>query len=167
MKKIYIFAVFLLLILSLLYVSSLYNVVTISGKNKTEIFFVKDGCKIELEFIHSVELFKYKEIYEVRDGKFILRKALTKSFGWGLPSGGNVTFENDYIVFKSNRTYRYLYISTHSINDYTIKLDHKTLKLDDFGNLIKLKVDEIWPWTFQRLKEGLLMKENYLAGKPY
>lgn len=150
------FAVFLIFLI----LASNYNVITLEGDNISKTFFVKDNAKVKLEFIHSVERFKYIEIYEVFDGKLILREVLCKSAGWGLPYYGEITHEDDYIVYHLNKTFRSFYVSVYPSNNYTIYVDGNEFRLDDVDCILLIRVDDLWQWTFQRLKESLHMKEG-------
>ncbi|ADB58367.1 DUF1850 domain-containing protein [Archaeoglobus profundus] len=165
MKKIFLLILFCFSTLILIYYISLYNVLTVQGDRNVQQMLIKDGTIVTLKFVHSVELFDYIEVYEVYDGNLILKKAMSKSFGWGLPYYGNLTFEDYYIVYRFNKSFRSFYVSTYDFNNYTLRVDNKTLKLDNFGTLVKLRVDDLWQWIFQRLKESLPMKEDCLDGK--
>ncbi len=165
MRKIFLLVLICFSILPLTYLTSHYNVLTVEGDRNSQQILVEDGTIVTLKFVHSVELFDYIEVYEVYDGKLILRKAMCKSLGWGLPYYGNFTFEDGYMVYRFNKSFKSFYVSTYDLNNYTLRVDNKTLKLDDFGTLVKLRVDDLWQWTFRKLRESLLMREGCLDGK--
>ncbi len=138
----------------------------IDGKNKTEEFLLKNGEIIELSFVHSVELSRWIEIYEVHPNCLVLIEAKTKSFGWGLPFSGNFSFEDGWMVFKMDRKFRELRISTSNLNDYTLKIEGKVIKLDRFGDLITLKPEGgMMPWIYQKLRKSFFMKEIFLVSR--
>ena len=160
------FIVFFVFAIATFYILfSSFNVLIIKGEKDSTALLLKDGDVIELKFRHSVELTDYVEVYEVKSGYLILKEAKTQSLGWGLPFNGNFSFEDNYLVYRYNKKFKELYIATSDINDYTLIVKGKVIKLENFGKMVKLGVDDIWHWTYQRLKESLYTKESYLAGK--
>jgi len=56
---------------------------------------VRDGITFKIHFIHSVELTRWVEIFEIK-GRMLHLKTLTNSAGWALPSTatlGNFSFK--------------------------------------------------------------------------
>jgi len=157
--------VFIVLV-ALTIIDTSYTTLIIDGENKTEEFLVRNGDAIELSFVHSVELSRWIEVYKVHPNHLVLIKAKTKSFGWGLPFNGNFSFEDDWMVFGMNRKFRELKISTSNLNDYTLKIKGKVIKLDDFGDLITLRPEGgMMPWIYQKLRKSFFMKEIFPVGK--
>lgn len=130
------------------------QVIEISG-NRTVLIPVSDHRKFEISFIHSVELCRWIEIYEVREGKIHLIKTLTRSAGWGLPSTGNFSFEvingEEWMVYYLDREFDDIPISTDPVNDYTLTVGDTVLKLASLGKRIDIKIVAIpsiqyWGW---------------------
>ncbi len=133
-------AVLLISILTVfLFVQTKYTTLIIEGKNGVDALLLKNGEIVELSFVHSVELSRWVEVYEIHPNRLILIEAKTKSFGWGLPYNGNFSFEDGWMVFRMHRTFRELRISTSDINDYTLIVGGKILKLDSFGDLVTIR----------------------------
>ncbi len=134
------------------YVLSSYNIVTVEGDEKGLVLILKDGDVLQIKFIHSVELVDYIEVYEVRDGYLILKCAKTESLGWGIPYDGNFSFEDGYLTYRYNKSFKEIYISTSEINDYTLTVDGKSIKLGEFGKTVRLGVDDLCQSIFQSLR---------------
>ena len=142
----FVFPIFVILLLIALTIPS-KDVVIIEGKQKVVI----ETDSFSITYIHSVELFRCVELYEVKNGRLILTKTLTKSFGWGLPSEGNVTLEKDWFVYSINRTFKQIEVSTYKINDYTLEFKRKSIKLSHFGDRVLIRAEKInllefWRW---------------------
>lgn len=60
---------------------------------------VDDGTRVALEYTHSVEQSRVYEEYAVRGDRLEQTRMAFKSYGWGLPSGANVTLENGTYVY--------------------------------------------------------------------
>ncbi len=130
---------------------------TIRGEEGSTILKVNEGEKINLSFIHSVELFRWTEIYQVEDEELILIESLTKSCGWGLPSvGKNFSFKEvggeTWMAFEMRRPLKSLLISTAPINDYTLTLNRRVIKLGKFGKLVEIRVKKLNLLKFLLLK---------------
>lgn len=91
---------------------------------------VESGDKIEVSWIHSVELTPWIEVYEVSDqrGQMELKLIETRfqSFGAGTPDSlvGTVTIEDGYIVINELEEYieRFKWIHSHDAQ-YELKLN--------------------------------------------
>ncbi|MCX8125903.1 MAG: DUF1850 domain-containing protein, partial [Dehalococcoidia bacterium] len=99
---------------------------------------------IECSFMHSVEKSRVVELYRMDKRGLVLYEARTKSSGWGLPSsepgysmkriGGETWF-----VFDVVRPVTELVIATDPVNDYTLRVGDRTLKLEDFGRQVTIE----------------------------
>ncbi|MDS0220114.1 DUF1850 domain-containing protein [Haloarcula sp. S1AR25-5A] len=66
---------------------------------------VEDGTIVALEYMHSVEKTRVYDEYTVRGDHLEMTRMEFESFGWGLPSGANVTRENGMYVFDPPGNY--------------------------------------------------------------
>lgn len=163
-----------LVIVLVIYSLSPLKVLEISGKSgrsgesgeyrnvKKELIPVRDKITFEISFIHSVELSRWVEIYEVNGTMLHLKKSLTKSAGWGLPStpsSGNFTFEEvngeEWMAYYLDRNLDSLTISTYSINDYIMQIGDTRVALENFGKLVTIKVKSIPRYEYWRWKIGI------------
>ena len=106
---------------------------------------VRDGDEVTLSFIHSAELSPWVEIYEVKGDSLVLKRALTQSTGWGLPSvEGNFSFVEfngqKWMAFEIKRKFRILRISALPSNNYTLSVDGKVIKL---GNEARVRIEDV------------------------
>jgi hypothetical protein len=147
-----------------IYFLSPLQVLEISGVsgNKKELIPVKDKTTFEISFIHSVELSRWVEIYEVNGTTLHLKKTLTKSAGWGLPSttsSGDFSFEEvngeGWMAYYLDRDFKSLTISTYSINDYILQIGDTRVALENFGKLVTVKVKTIPRHEYWRWKIGI------------
>ncbi len=53
----------------------------------------KEGSEFTIKYTHSVELTPVWEVYEIREGKIILKETVFQSFGAGLPSTSPYEFD--------------------------------------------------------------------------
>ncbi|CQH51848.1 TRAP-type transport system protein small subunit [Halobacterium hubeiense] len=60
---------------------------------------VEDGTTVALEYTHSVEKTRVYDGYTVRGDRLEMTRMAFESYGWGLPSGANVTRENGTFVY--------------------------------------------------------------------
>ncbi len=154
--------VILVALATLTYSLSPLEVLEVSGEAKKELIPVRDGTTFEISFIHSVELSRWVEIYEVRGTMLHLKKTLTKSAGWGLPSTaspGNFSFEEingeGWMAYYLDRNFESLTISTYSINDYILQIGDTRVALDDFGRLVTVEVKKVPRYEYWRWKIGI------------
>ncbi len=154
--------VVLLFSLFIAYASLPVNVLEISGSEGRELIPVENRTTFEISFIHSVELSRWIEIYEVDGAVLHLKKTLTKSAGWGLPStpsSGNFSFEDvdgeGWMAYYLDRELESLTISTYSINDYILQIGDNRLVLEKFGRLVTIKVKTIPRYEYWRWKVGI------------
>lgn len=147
-----------------IYSLSSMQVLEISGVSgdRKELIPVRDKTTFEISFIHSVELSRWVEIYEVNGTTLHLKKTLTKSAGWGLPSTaspGNFSFEEingeGWMAYYLDRDFNSLTISTYSINDYILQIGDTRVVLENFGNLVTVKVKTIPRYEYWRWKIGI------------
>jgi hypothetical protein len=64
---------------------------------------VADGTTVALEYTHSVEQSRVYDEYTVRGDRLEMTRMEFESYGWGLPSGANVTLENGTFVAHPDR----------------------------------------------------------------
>lgn len=88
---------------------------------------VESGDKIEVHWIHSVELTPWVEVYEISDQMELkLIQTRFQSFGAGVPDSqiGTVTIVDGYIVINDLEVYieRFKWIHSHNAN-YELKLN--------------------------------------------
>ncbi|WP_135303576.1 DUF1850 domain-containing protein [Haloarcula amylovorans] len=60
---------------------------------------VENGTTVALEYTHSVEKTRVYDGYTVDGDRLVMTRMEFESFGWGLPSGANVTRENGTFVY--------------------------------------------------------------------
>ena len=145
----------------LMYSLTPLQVLEISGESGRDLIPVEDKTTFEISFIHSVELSRWVEIYEVNGTMLHLIKTLTKSAGWGLPSTaspGNFSFEEingeGWMAYHLDRNFESLTISTSSINDYILQIGDTRVALEKFGKLVTVKVKSIPRYEYWRWKIG-------------
>jgi hypothetical protein len=149
------------------------KVLEISGNNGYELVRVENGERIEISFIHSVELCRWIEIYSVDGNKLHLKKTLTKSAGWGLPSTENFSFEEyggeEWLGYTVERIIPSLTISTHPMNDYILHVNQKTFSLEKFGKMVNIKIKSIplleyWRWSVWHLMSQNSKESSFTRG---
>ena len=151
----------LAVIAMLMYSLTPLQVLEISGMSGRRLIPVEDKTTFEISFIHSVELSRWVEIYEVNGTMLHLKKTLTKSAGWGLPSTaspGNFSFEEingeRWMAYYLDRNFESLTISTYSINDYILQIGDTRVALEKFGKFVTVKVKSIPHYEYWRWKIG-------------
>lgn len=133
---IYIIIVFSLLFIIYMNLTPNYQLV-IKEQRSTVVYLnveVESGDKIEVSWIHSVELTPWIEVYEVSDqrGQMELKLIETRfqSFGAGTPDSlvGTLTIEDGYIVINDLEEYieRFQWIHSHDAQ-YELKLNGITI----------------------------------------
>lgn len=60
---------------------------------------VENGTTVGLEYTHSVEKTRVYDEYRVEDGTLVNTRMEFESYGWGLPSGANVTNVDGIFVY--------------------------------------------------------------------
>lgn len=125
------------------------NVLIIEGNKGSNMIKISENETIELSFIHSVELSPWIQIYKIVNNKLFLAKSLTKSCGWGLPSvGEDFSLEEiageTWMAFHVWREIECPYlIGTDPINDFTLMIDDKAIKLEQYGRVVAIKIKKI------------------------
>lgn len=61
---------------------------------------VDDGSTVALEYMHSVEKSRVYDEYRVDGDSLVNTRMEFESYGWGLPSGANVTNRNGTLVYE-------------------------------------------------------------------
>lgn len=134
----------------------------VTGERQSVIIELGDSGVIECSFVHSVEKSRVVEIYRVDRQGLVLCEARMKSFGWGLPgtepgySLRQVEGET-WFVFDMSRSIAGLVIATDPVNDYTLRVGDRTLRLEDFGRKVEVGVR-----SFCRIGLGLPEWKMYL-----
>jgi len=87
---------------------------------------VEDGSLVALEYMHSVEKSRVYEAYRV-DGQTLVNTRMEfESYGWGLPSGANVTTVDGVLVYDPPEPIvelEALSVSPGRIADHTLIVD--------------------------------------------
>ncbi len=105
---------------------------------------VVPGDKIEVNWIHSVELTPWSELYEVSDQKQLtLIETRFQSFGAGVPyeHQGTVTMEDGYIVIKNlNQSMdHFKWIHSHHVNFEITLNGEKIIDTEDLPHHIPME----------------------------
>jgi len=66
---------------------------------------VDEGTVVALEYTHSVERTRVYDEYTVRGTRLEMTRMEFESYGWGLPSGADVTSENGTFVYDPPGNY--------------------------------------------------------------
>jgi len=72
---------------------------------------VEDGTVVALEYTHSVEQTRVYDEYTVRGDRLEMTRMEFESYGWGLPSGADVTSENGTLVYDPPGNYSRVTVS--------------------------------------------------------
>lgn len=95
MRKVLIFAIIIIVVISFIPIQRLYLIENKSGKT-IKSFPVKNGEEFTVYFIHSVEKTPWYEIYYIKnDNEIYLKETRFYSYGAGLPSTTNFGFSFD------------------------------------------------------------------------
>ncbi len=93
---------------------------------------VETGSTVELQYMHSVEKTPVHDVYRV-DGETLVNTRMEfESYGWGLPSGVNVTNVNGTFVYDPPEpitTLDTLSVSPGRIANHTLVVDDRRIDL--------------------------------------
>lgn len=87
---------------------------------------VSDGSTMTLAYTHSVERTPVEDVYTVNGTRLDNTEMRFSSYGWGLPSGVNVTTEDGWFVFDPDRSYAELYVKPGRVAGHTLTVDGDT-----------------------------------------
>jgi hypothetical protein len=90
---------------------------------------VEDGTTVALEYMHSVEKTRVYDEYTVRGDHLEMTRMEFESFGWGLPSGANVTREDGVYVFDPPGNYTRVTVSPGDIAGHKLHVGAETYDL--------------------------------------
>jgi len=90
---------------------------------------VDDGTVVALEYMHSVEKTRVYDQYTVRGDRLEMTRMEFESYGWGLPSGVNVTRENGTFVFDPSGNYSEVSVSPGSTAGHELHVGTETYDL--------------------------------------
>lgn len=90
---------------------------------------VENGSTVALEYTHSVEKTRVYEAYTVRGDWLVMTHMEFESYGWGLPSGANVTRTNGTFMYDPPGRYRHLTVAPGDIAGHTLHVDDRTYDL--------------------------------------
>ncbi len=92
---------------------------------------VEDGTVVALEYTHSVEKTRVYDEYTVRGNRLEMTRMEFESYGWGLPSGANVTRENGTFVFDPPGNYSSVTVSPGATAGHRLHVGAATYDLVD------------------------------------
>ncbi|KAA9399516.1 DUF1850 domain-containing protein [Haloarcula sp. CBA1130] len=90
---------------------------------------VEDGTTVALEYMHSVEKTRVYDEYTVRGDHLEMTRMEFESFGWGLPSGANVTWEDGMYVFDPPGNYTRVTVSPGDVAGHKLHVGAETYDL--------------------------------------
>ena len=90
---------------------------------------VEDGTTVALEYMHSVEKTRVYDEYTVRGDHLEMTRMEFESFGWGLPSGANVTREDGMYVFDPPGNYTRVTVSPGDVAGHKLHVGAETYDL--------------------------------------
>ncbi|WP_299330994.1 DUF1850 domain-containing protein [Haloplanus sp.] len=90
---------------------------------------VANGSTVALEYTHSVEKTRVYEAYTVRDDRLEMTRMEFESYGWGLPSGANVTRTNGTFAYDPPGSYERLTVAPGAVAGHRLHVDDRTYDL--------------------------------------
>lgn len=116
-----------------------------------EVYFLKDKT-FHLKWIHSVEKEEWVEVYERDRDELVLTETFFKTFGAGVPSGGEIMESEDgYVHMKIGRRLPEINLTVSENAQTTIETKEKTIPLyeltEDYRS-IKLSIKYIHLWEY-------------------
>ncbi|EMA03817.1 hypothetical protein SAMN05443574_102366 [Haloarcula vallismortis] len=90
---------------------------------------VEDGTTVALEYMHSVEKTRVYDEYTVRGDHLEMTRMEFESFGWGLPSGANVTRQDGMYVFDPPGNYTRVTVSPGDVAGHNLHVGGETYDL--------------------------------------
>lgn len=90
---------------------------------------VEDGTVVAVEYTHSVEKTRVYDEYTVRGDHLEMTRMEFESFGWGLPSGANVTLEDGVYAFDPPGNYTRITVAPGEVAGHTLHVGTATYDL--------------------------------------
>ncbi|MBX0296019.1 DUF1850 domain-containing protein [Haloarcula nitratireducens] len=90
---------------------------------------VENGTTVALEYTHSVEKTRVYDGYTVDGDRLVMTRMEFESYGWGLPSGANVTRENGTFVYDPPGALTRLTVAPGSVADHRLHVGNRTYDL--------------------------------------
>jgi hypothetical protein len=90
---------------------------------------VEDGSTVALEYTHSVEQSRVYDEYTVRGDVLEMTRMEFESYGWGLPSGANVTEVDGTFVYDPPGETTRLSVAPGRIAGHELHVDDETYDL--------------------------------------
>lgn len=84
---------------------------------------VGTGSVVALEYMHSVEKTRVYDEYTVNGTTLDNSRMEFESYGWGLPTGANVTLEEGVFVFDPDRSYDEIRVKPGRVANHTLIVD--------------------------------------------
>ncbi|WP_435067804.1 DUF1850 domain-containing protein [Haloplanus sp. C73] len=90
---------------------------------------VENGTTVGIEYTHSVEKTRVYDEYTVRGDRLVMTRMEFESYGWGLPSGANVTRENGTFIYDPPGSYERLTVAPGRVAGHTLSVGDRTYDL--------------------------------------
>ncbi|GGO03415.1 DUF1850 domain-containing protein [Haloarcula pellucida] len=90
---------------------------------------VENGTTVALEYTHSVEKTRVYDGYTVRGDRLVMTRMEFESYGWGLPSGANVTRENGTLVYDPPGAYTRFTVAPGAVAGHRLHVGDRTYDL--------------------------------------
>ncbi|MFC7075168.1 DUF1850 domain-containing protein [Haloarcula halophila] len=90
---------------------------------------VSNGTVVALEYTHSVEKTRVYDEYTVRGDRLEMTRMEFESYGWGLPSGANVTRENGTFVYDPPGVYEGVTVAPGEVAGHKLHVAGETYDL--------------------------------------
>ncbi|QZP39636.1 DUF1850 domain-containing protein [Halobaculum magnesiiphilum] len=108
---------------------------------------VDDGSTVALEYMHSVERSRVYDEYRIEGGTLVNTRMEFESYGWGLPSGANVTNRNGTLVYEPEGSITELdtlLVSPGRIAGHTLIVDGRRYDLvaETNGSDVRIHVEQ-------------------------
>lgn len=90
---------------------------------------VENGTTVAIEYTHSVEKTRVYDEYTVRGDHLEMTRMEFESYGWGLPSGANVTRRNGTFIYDPPGSYERLTVAPGRVAGHTLSVGEQTYDL--------------------------------------
>jgi hypothetical protein len=90
---------------------------------------VENGSTVALAYTHSVEKTPVYEAYTVRGDRLEMTRMEFESYGWGLPSGANVTRTNGTFTYDPPGSYERLTVAPGRVAGHRLHVDDRRYDL--------------------------------------
>ncbi len=96
---------------------------------------VNSSSTVSLEYIHSVEKTRVKDVYVVEDGSLVMDRTEFRSFGAGLPTEDVETRDDGVFVHRPERPRRdELYVAPGEVSDHELVVDGSRYRLAEHAD---------------------------------